>query len=68
MVELPEDCVWDMIVLDMNGTLLDRQGIIPEMIYLVRELERKGMVVSLASEGPSQISRPFINHSEFRGS
>jgi len=49
MVELPEDCVWDMIVLDIDGTLLDRQGIIPEMIYLVRELERKGMVVSLAS-------------------
>jgi len=36
-------------VLDIDGTLLDRQGIIPEMIYLVRELERKGMVVSLAS-------------------
>ena len=49
MVELPDDCVWDMIVLDIDGTLLDRQGIIPEMIYLVRELERKGMVVSLAS-------------------
>tara|TARA_Y100001936_G_C16051063_1_gene657835 strand:+ start:1247 stop:1972 length:726 start_codon:yes stop_codon:yes gene_type:complete len=49
MVELPEDCGWDMIVLDIDGTLLDRQGIIPEMIYLVRELERKGMVVSLAS-------------------
>ena len=49
MVELPEDCVWDMIVLDIDGTLLDRQWIIPEMIYLVRELERKGMVVSLAS-------------------
>ena len=49
MVELPKDCEWDMIVLDIDGTLLDRQGIIPEMIYLVRELEKKGMVVSLAS-------------------
>ena len=68
MVELPEDCGWDMIVLDIDGTLLDRQGIIPEMIYLVRELERKGMVVSLASEGLSQISHPFINHLGFRGS
>ena len=49
MVELPKDCEWDMIVLDIDGTLLDRQGIIPEMIYLVRELEKRGMVVSLAS-------------------
>ena len=49
MVELPKGCEWDMIVLDIDGTLLDRQGIIPEMIYLVRELEKKGMVVSLAS-------------------
>ena len=49
MVELPEDCEWDMIVLDIDGTILDREGIIPEMIHLVRELERSGMTVSLAS-------------------
>lgn len=49
MVELPEDCEWDMIVLDIDGTLLDREGVIPEMIHLVRELERSGMTVSLAS-------------------
>ena len=33
MVELPEDLEWDMIVLDIDGTLLDRDGIIPEMIH-----------------------------------
>ena len=49
MVELPDDQEWDMIVLDIDGTLLDRDGIIPEMIHIVRELERNGMVVSLAS-------------------
>ena len=49
MVELPDDLEWDMIVLDIDGTLLDRDGIIPEMIHIVRELERNGMVVSLAS-------------------
>lgn len=49
MVELPDDLEWDMIVLDIDGTLLDREGIIPEMIHVVRELERNGMVVSLAS-------------------
>ncbi len=49
MVELPDDCEWDMIVLDIDGTLLDREGVIPEMIHLVRELERSGMTVSLAS-------------------
>ena len=38
MVKLPEDCEWDMIVLDIDGTLLDREGVIPEMIHLVREL------------------------------
>ena len=49
MVELPEDCEWDMIVLDIDGTILEREGIIPEMIHLGRELERRGMTVSLAS-------------------
>ena len=42
MVELPDDLEWDMIVLDIDGTLLDRDGIIPEMIHIVRELERTG--------------------------
>ena len=58
-----------MIVLDIDGTLLDRQGIIPEMIYLVRELEKKGMVVSLASgrtlpkyHSHSSITRNFGVH------
>ena len=36
MVELPDDQEWDMIVLDIDGTLLDRDGIIPEMIHIVR--------------------------------
>ena len=36
MVELPEDLEWDMVVLDIDGTLLDRDGIIPEMIHIVR--------------------------------
>ena len=68
MVELPDDLEWDMIVLDIDGTLLDRDGIIPEMIHIVRELERNGMVVSLASGGPCPISPPYINHYAYRGS
>ena len=49
MVELPEDGEWDMLVFDVDGTILDADGMIPETITLVRELERKGMTVSLAS-------------------
>ena len=49
MVELPEDGEWDMLVFDVDGTILDADGLIPETITLVRELERKGMTVSLAS-------------------
>ena len=49
MVELPEDREWDMLVFDVDGTILDAEGMIPETITLVRELEKKGMIVSLAS-------------------
>ena len=49
MVELPEGREWDMLVFDVDGTILDAEGMIPETITLVRELEKKGMTVSLAS-------------------
>ena len=60
-----EDCVWDMIVLDIDGTLLDDRGLFRDDFS--EKLERKGMVVSLAS-GRTPKYHPFINHSEFRGS
>ena len=32
MVELPEGREWDMLVFDVDGTILDAEGMIPETI------------------------------------
>jgi|TARA_B100001996_G_scaffold365652_3_gene335723 hypothetical protein len=46
---IPEGDNWDMIVFDIDGTLLDLDGFQPELIPLVREIENMGITVSLAS-------------------
>ena len=49
MVELPKDRKWDMLVFDVDGTLMDANGYHPELIPLIREVETRGLTVSLAS-------------------
>ena len=49
MVELPKDRKWDMLVFDVDGTLMDANGYHPELIPLIREVEARGLTVSLAS-------------------
>ena len=49
MEGLPEELDIDMIVFDVDGTLLDFRGFHPELIPLIRQLEERGIIVSLAS-------------------
>ena len=49
MVELPQGSDWDMIVFDVDGTLLDIEGYHPELVALVRKVDSEVMPVSLAS-------------------
>ena len=49
MVELPEGRTWDMIVFDVDGTLMDAEGYHPDLIPLIREVEARGLPISLAS-------------------
>ena len=49
MVELPEGVDWDMIVFDVDGTLLDVEGYHPELVALIRKVDSEVMPVSLAS-------------------
>ena len=49
MEGLPDNIEIDMVVFDVDGTLLDFSGFHPELIPLVRQLEERGVVVSLAS-------------------
>ncbi len=49
MVNLPEKSDWDMIVFDVDGTLLDFDGFHNELVELSRRLDRQVMPVSLAS-------------------
>ena len=49
MVEIPDKKNWDMIVFDVDGTLLDSNGFHDELVGLVRRLDREVMAVSLAS-------------------
>ena len=39
----------DMIVFDVDGTLMDRDGMPPGMIGLMKETESRGVTISLAS-------------------
>ena len=49
MVELPQGSDWDMIVFDVDGTLLDIEGYHSELVALVRKVDSEVMPVSLAS-------------------
>ena len=47
--ELPESSDWDMIVFDVDGTLLDREGFHDDLVSLARKVDSEVMTVSLAS-------------------
>ncbi len=49
MVELPESPDWEMIVFDVDGTLLDRDGFHDDLVSLARRVDSEVMTVSLAS-------------------
>jgi len=49
MEGLPDDLEIDMVVFDVDGTLLDFSGFHAELIPLIRQLEGRGVIVSLAS-------------------
>ena len=49
MEEFPRDRKWEMVVFDVDGTLMDFEGFEPEMIPLIRKIEELGILVSLAS-------------------
>ena len=49
MVDIPNLGEWDMIVFDVDGTLLDRDGFHDELVNLAKRVDRGVMPVSLAS-------------------
>ena len=49
MAAISTNIDWQMIVFDIDGTLLDINGFQAELIPLIRELENRGISVSLAS-------------------
>jgi len=49
VVDVPNLGEWDMVVFDVDGTLLDRDGFHDELVSLARRVDREVMPVSLAS-------------------
>ena len=49
MVHIPNLGNWDMIVFDVDGTLLDSDGFHDEFVHLARRVDREVMPVSIAS-------------------
>ena len=49
MVDVPNLGEWDMVVFDVDGTLLDRDGFHDELVSLAKRVDRDVMPVSLAS-------------------
>ena len=49
MVEIPNPNEWDMVVFDVDGTLLDSDGFHDELVKLARRVDREVMTVSLAT-------------------
>ena len=49
MVNVPNLGEWDMVVFDVDGTLLDRDGFHDELVSLAKRVDREVMPVSLAS-------------------
>tara|TARA_B100000287_G_scaffold77267_1_gene69365 strand:+ start:4406 stop:5170 length:765 start_codon:yes stop_codon:yes gene_type:complete len=49
VVEIPDPGDWDMVVFDVDGTLLDREGFHDDLVNLARRVDKEVMTVSLAS-------------------
>ena len=49
MVELPDISEFEMLVFDVDGTLLDFEGFHDELVYLARKVDSEIMTISLAS-------------------
>ena len=67
MVEIPDKKNWDMIVFDVDGTLLDSNGFHDELVGLVRRLDREVMTVSLASGRTLPNVTPIMQAIEQKG-
>jgi len=48
-MQLPNREDFEMIIFDIDGTLLDENGFNPDLIPLIRKVEELGIIVSLAS-------------------
>ena len=48
MVEIPDPGDWDMVVFDVDVTLLDREGFHDDLVHLARRVHKEVMTVSLA--------------------
>tara|TARA_B100000131_G_C18061585_1_gene590672 strand:- start:86 stop:802 length:717 start_codon:yes stop_codon:yes gene_type:complete len=49
MVDVPDLEQWDMVVFDIDGTLLDSEGFHEELVQLARRVESEVMTVSIAT-------------------
>tara|TARA_B100000029_G_scaffold409596_1_gene411213 strand:- start:47 stop:760 length:714 start_codon:yes stop_codon:yes gene_type:complete len=49
MIEVPEPEEWDMVVFDVDGTLLDSEGFHDDLVKLARKVDKDIMPVSLAT-------------------
>ena len=49
MVVVPDPGNWDMVVFDVDGTLLDSEGFHDELVHLARRVDKEVMPVSLAT-------------------
>ena len=49
VLSLPEDVDWQMIVFDVDGTLMDKNGYPEGLLQRIRKLEELQLTVSLAS-------------------
>ena len=49
VVVVPDPGDWDMVVFDVDGTMLDVDGFHDELVHLARRVDREVMTVSLAS-------------------
>ena len=49
MLEVPGPGEWDMVVFDVDGTLLDSEGFHDDLVKLARRVDKEVMPVSLAT-------------------
>ena len=48
MIEISDPENWDMIVFDVDGTLLDREGFHEDLVRLARRVDKEVMPVSVS--------------------